>query len=420
MQTWNLALFVSEAVLYFVLMTALLHFRHRIGLGVFLTALGVMHFVETYLAAVFYIELPFGVVSPGSSVFFAGKLMLILMLYIKEDASTVRQPIYGLFLGNLVTVAMAQLLLLHQTVEPTAAQAADMTFLREMGLLMVWGTTLLYLDSLGIILLYERLGRLMPRLPIARFWLSGALVLTFDQVGFFALLNYLFDTPLDVFWGGWRAKMVSVVLYSVMFALYHWMLRGGGAMHSRRPIRDVFSDLTFRERYEDLLSRTGRDVLTGVFDRSRMEIEAPRLLRESLKADAPASLMIIDVDHFKSINDRFGHLRGDQLLKEIAGCLQSTIRSQDHLFRFGGEEFVVMCPRTSYADAMTLGDCLCAAIRNGVINPTGEAVTISLGIAAAPEDGGSFNGLLSSADERLYQAKSDGRNRIVGRPIAEV
>ncbi len=107
MQNLNLALFLAEAVLYFTLMTVLLHFRHRIGLGVFLTALGVMHFVETYLAAVFYVALPFGVVSPGSSIFFAGKLMMILMLYIKEDASTVRQPIYGLFLGNLVTVVVA-------------------------------------------------------------------------------------------------------------------------------------------------------------------------------------------------------------------------------------------------------------------------------------------------------------------------
>ncbi len=419
METWNLALFVSEAVLYFVLMTALLHFRHRIGLGVFLTALGVMHFVETYLAAVFYIALPFGVVSPGSSVFFAGKLMMILMLYIKEDASTVRQPIYGLFLGNLVTVAVAQLLLLHQTIEPTPAQAADMQFLRDMGLLMIWGTTLLYLDSLGIILLYERLGRPMSRLPVIRFWLCGAVVLTFDQAGFFLLLSYLFNAPMEVFWGGWKAKMVSVALYAAMFALYHRLLRGGGAAQARRPIRDIFSDLTFRERYEDLLARTGRDVLTGVFDRGRMEIEGPHMLRDSLKEGAPASLIILDVDYFKSINDRFGHLRGDDLLKTIAGCLQSEIRQQDHLFRFGGEEFVVMCPRTGYAEAMVIGERLCAIIRDTVRNPSGETVTVSLGIAAAPEDGNSFNGLLSTADERLYRAKGEGRNRIVGRPAAE-
>ncbi|MHA7970838.1 GGDEF domain-containing protein [Rhizobium sp. CAU 1783] len=416
MESWNLILFVCEAILYFALMTTLLHLRHRIGLGVFLTALGVMHFVETYLAAVFYVSLPFGVVSPGSSVFFAGKLMMILMLYIQEDASTVRQPIYGLFLGNLVTLAIAQLLVLHQTVEPAPGQAADMGFLSDMGLLMLWGTTLLYIDALGIILLYERLGRFMPRWTILRFTVSGVLVLSFDQLGFYALLNHLYDAPLSVFLGGWKAKMAAAALYSCLFAAYQMAFRGNGALHSRRPIKDVFSDLTFRERYEDLLARTGRDVLTGVYDRSRMEIEVPRLVREALRSGKPISLAIVDVDHFKSINDRFGHLSGDELLREIANALQGGIGDADHLFRYGGEEFVVLFADAGYDEAMERGRRLCALLGSVIRNPAGEAVTISLGVAAAPEDGGSFNALLAEADERLYKAKNAGRNRVVGRP----
>ena len=139
MEYLNLGLLVFEAIAYFSVMVTLLHFRHRIGLGVFLTALGVMHFMETYLAAVFYVQLPFGMVSPGSSVFFAGKLMVILMLYLEEDAATVRQPIYGLFFGNLLTVGIAWFLQFHATVEVTPGRGADISFLREMGWLMVWG-----------------------------------------------------------------------------------------------------------------------------------------------------------------------------------------------------------------------------------------------------------------------------------------
>ncbi len=414
--SWNLILFVCEAVLYFALMTALLHMRHRIGLGVFLTALGVMHFVETYLAAVFYVSLPFGVVSPGSSVFFAGKLMMILMLYIQEDASTVRQPIYGLFLGNLVTLVIAQLLMLHQTVEPAPGQVADMGFLSDMGLLMLWGTTLLYIDALGIILLYERLGKFLPRWTILRFTVSGVLVLSFDQLGFYALLAHLYDAPASVFWGGWKAKMAAAALYSGLFALYQLVFRGNGALHSRRPIGDVFSDLTFRERYEDLLARTGRDVLTGVYDRSRMEIEVPRLVRESLRANTPISLVIVDVDHFKSINDRFGHLSGDDLLREIATALQEGIGGDDHLFRYGGEEFVILLPLAGHEEALERSGQVCRHISDRIRNMAGEAVTVSLGVATAPEDGGSFNALLAEADERLYKAKNAGRNRVVGRP----
>ena len=83
----NSLLLLAEAVLYFSIMTMLFRWRGRIGLGVFMCALGVMHFLETYLASVFYVELPFGIVSPGSAVLFSGKLVMLLLLYIKEDAA---------------------------------------------------------------------------------------------------------------------------------------------------------------------------------------------------------------------------------------------------------------------------------------------------------------------------------------------
>src|SRR6478752_10839616 len=139
MEFLNLGLLVFEAIAYFSVMVTLLHFRHRIGLGVFLTALGVMHFMETYLAAVFYVELPFGIVSPGSSVFFTGKLMMILMLYLQEDAAVVRQPIYGLFIGNLLTVAIAWIIQWHAPLELTPGTLPSDEFLKEMGWLMLWG-----------------------------------------------------------------------------------------------------------------------------------------------------------------------------------------------------------------------------------------------------------------------------------------
>ena len=82
-------------------------------IGMILLVLGVMHFLETYLASVFYVALPFGMVSPGSAVLFSGKLVMLLLLYMKEDAATVRQPIYGLLLGNALMVGLVLLLRLH-------------------------------------------------------------------------------------------------------------------------------------------------------------------------------------------------------------------------------------------------------------------------------------------------------------------
>ncbi len=115
----NALLLLAQAAVYFIVMMSLLRARQVIGIGVFMCALGVMHFLETYLASVFYIELPFGIVSPGSTVLFSGKLLMILLLYIREDALIVRQPIYGLLIGNFLIVALVMILRNHDTISVT-------------------------------------------------------------------------------------------------------------------------------------------------------------------------------------------------------------------------------------------------------------------------------------------------------------
>ncbi|OYX75849.1 MAG: GGDEF domain-containing protein, partial [Bradyrhizobium sp. 35-63-5] len=108
LETNNALLLVGDAALYFTALAALFRVRKRIGLGAFFCALGVMHFLETYLASYFYVALPLGIVtSPGSTVLFTGKLMMLLLLYIREDAVVVRQPIYGLLFGNVLLFALA-------------------------------------------------------------------------------------------------------------------------------------------------------------------------------------------------------------------------------------------------------------------------------------------------------------------------
>jgi diguanylate cyclase (GGDEF)-like protein len=411
----NLMLFVIEAVSYFTLMVTLLHFRHRIGLGVFLTALGVMHFMETYLAAVFYVELPFGIVSPGSSIFFTGKLMMILMLYLQEDAAVVRQPIYGLFLGNLLTVGIAWIVQWHVPVALSAGTAPANDFLREMGWLMLWGTTVLYLDAIGIILLYERLGRYFRHRLVLRFLVCGLVMLTFDQIAFFGAVHYFFGVPLAAFWGGWKAKIFAVGIYTALFAIYELWIGRAVVTSGARPIADIFSDLTFRERYNDLLSSTGRDILTGLYDRTRMELEAPPLIRETLRQGQFATVIILDADHFKNVNDQFGHLQGDEVLRAIALRLGTILRASDRMYRFGGEEFVAICPATDHGEAMRLAERLRWTIESSVSTPDGKPVTISIGVAIVGEDGDDFTALLSTADARLYQAKKNGRNRVDGR-----
>lgn len=411
----NLMLFLGEALVYVAVMIGLLHLRARLGLGVFVAALGVMHFIETYLAAVFYVQLPFGVISPGSAVLFSGKLMMILLLYVKEDAATVRQPIYGLLAGNFLTVALSLLLRQHDTVAIVQNRVADIAFIDEMGWLMVWGTALLYFDAIIIILLYERLGRWFRRFVTVRFLISGAAVLTFDQIGFYTALHFINGAPIDVFWGGWMAKMLAAPFYALAIGFYLNASRHTFLAISDRPLGDVFNDLTFRERYEDLLSRSGHDTLTGALDRGRFESEGQQVMREAAAKDAPVSMLLIDVDRFKSVNDNLGHIEGDRVLKKLVETVRDQLRPVDRLFRYGGEEFVVLCPGLAYADAHARAEDIRLAVSKRVMTTNGQPVTISIGVSATLADGTGVCELLSEADVRLYAAKSAGRNRVVGR-----
>src|SRR3546814_19231121 len=114
--------------MYFGVMATLFGVRGRFGLGVFLCALGVMHFLETYLASVFYIELPFGIVSPGSTVLFSGNLAIILMMYIREDDAVVGQPIYWMHIGNFLIVGLMEILRNYVVVTAVPGRLPDFGF----------------------------------------------------------------------------------------------------------------------------------------------------------------------------------------------------------------------------------------------------------------------------------------------------
>ena len=413
----NALLMVVEACAYFSVLAVLFRARNRFGIGTFFCALGVMHFLETYLASILYVPLPLGIVaSPGSTVLFTGKLMLLLLVYIREDAVVVRQPIYGLLLGNVLLLALAALMRLHGA-GMLEGHAADFAFLDEMGALMVWGTLILFADCIMMILLYERLRRVFGRHLLPRIALTGALILTFDQGAFFCGLHYLTGAPLSVLFGGWAAKMAAVAIYAGLGAIYLRFVELPRRTDKRPPrLGDVFDLLTYRERYEDLMASSGRDALTGALDRGRLEREGRNRVAAAALSGRPLTLLILDIDHFKIFNDRFGHTAGDVVLLRIARIVMRTVGVEDAVFRFGGEEFVVIVPDMSRAAALTLGERIRRDVASHMDAEAGTPlVTVSIGLATCAEDASDYDGLFECADRRLYLAKSAGRNRVIGR-----
>jgi len=179
----------------------------------------------------------------------------------------------------------------------------------------------------------------------------------------------------------------------------------------------VLHDTTARTEHEQRLVKLATtDPLTGMMNR-RSFLEAAELeLRRSTRYGRPLSVLMIDVDHFKSVNDRFGHDVGDRVLIALAQACRRTVREVDLVARLGGEEFAILAPETALANAGLLGERLRAAISAlEVPTPTGILrITASIGVAsrsADPTD--SFAEILKRSDLALYEAKGTGRDRVV-------
>jgi diguanylate cyclase (GGDEF)-like protein len=411
----NLALLAGTALVYFAVLAGLFRLRHRLGIGAFFCALGVMHFIETYLASIFYVTLPAGIVtSPGSSVLFTGKLMLLLLVYIREDARVVRQPIYGLLIGNLLMVVLASLMRHHSLAQLGPGAAADFAFIDQMGALMVWGTAVLFVDCILIVILYEHSRSWLKDRVFLRLALAGSAVLTFDQVAFYCGLHLLTGAPVSVLVGGWVAKMGAVAIYSVLVGCYlRFAERPIGRQRKETRVADVFDMLTYRERYEDLLARTGRDALTGTYDRGRLETAGREAVAAAAQAARPVSMLLIDIDDFKTFNDRLGHTAGDEVIRTIAHEIMATVRASDTVFRFGGDEFVVICQDVTGEAAVALGERVRREIATNV-ESAGSRVTVSIGVATTSSHVVDYDTLFQLADRCLYQAKAAGRNCTIG------
>lgn len=156
------------------------------------------------------------------------------------------------------------------------------------------------------------------------------------------------------------------------------------------------------------------DALTQLGNRRRFDEVLEQTHALSLRHGRPYGVLMADLDHFKAINDRFGHAVGDKVLADVAAAFRGATRNEDELFRYGGEEIVVLTREQTSAGLAALCDRLCAAARLVTIDGTNLSVTVSIG--AALHDGLEqieALGLLQRADEALYVAKGDGRNRYV-------
>jgi diguanylate cyclase (GGDEF)-like protein len=161
-----------------------------------------------------------------------------------------------------------------------------------------------------------------------------------------------------------------------------------------------------------LLSET--DDLTGIFNMRGFVVIANRLFAQAQRYDRPASLLMVDSDKLKQVNDQHGHQAGNQLLRHVVKAVQGQLRFTDVAARYGGDEFVVMLPDTPASGALEVAERIRKAVGETpfAIEAGRVSSTVSIGVASYPEDGRTMDALLARADRALYLAKEGGRNRV--------
>lgn len=173
-------------------------------------------------------------------------------------------------------------------------------------------------------------------------------------------------------------------------------------------------DITERRMAEQKLERLAiTDPLTGLLNRRHFFEKSIELFTRALHQPYELSILMIDLDHFKKVNDRYGHAAGDETLQEVARRLHENVRPTDVVGRYGGEEFAIILPRTDRDETHRIANRLIAATADKPVSVENAtiSITISIGIAGLDETVSSLDELLQRADQALYQAKKDGRNR---------
>jgi diguanylate cyclase (GGDEF)-like protein len=169
--------------------------------------------------------------------------------------------------------------------------------------------------------------------------------------------------------------------------------------------------LDFKAYLDSCKEAAFTDYLTALPNRRRFELQLEREVARTLRYEHPFSLLLLDIDHFKEVNDTHGHEAGDEAIRRVAKTLQEGTRGIDLAARIGGEEFGVILSETRLEGAIDLAERLRVAIKEVRFASIGE-ITASFGVAECPSCGQTERELLASADAALYQAKREGRDRV--------
>jgi len=281
------------------------------------------------------------------------------------------------------------------------AQTADVVFDPNMARRVV-------IFSIAALLLTMRIALELP-------WLSGRRLPGLR----FLCLSYLGTAGLQVLRGSNALAIPGYTLLSMqhgdvigIYSVFYRILQSVLELYVVFAMNSAMLEDDLHVATSQIEHMAQTDALTGALNRRGMELLGAEALRRSFALNMPASALMLDLDHFKRVNDSLGHEAGDKLLQLFAALCAASLRKEDVFARYGGEEFVVIAPQAGLREAGLLAERMRLAVEEARFEVLGESsMTVSIGVAGARQ--GSLEALLRNADAALYEAKQGGRNRVV-------
>jgi diguanylate cyclase (GGDEF)-like protein len=249
----------------------------------------------------------------------------------------------------------------------------------------------------------------MRKVANTAYWIYAAGVIASIAVASFAIgqtngLSGAVSMPV-IGYLNWVHIALMIMMATLVYGLF-------GAMPLLR--RTYSNDMATSERTAQLELAAVTDPLTGLYNRRYFEDGLKEYMRQFVGTDAPLALLTLDLDHFKQVNDNFGHDAGDKVLVELAKGLKRLTRKHDIVARTGGEEFCIVAPFTQLDQIQPFAQRICRMVANLEID-VGDVMlqpTISIGVATTIEGYSTSKQLSKASDQQLYRAKSEGRNRV--------
>lgn len=395
-------------------------FRARAAIGMAPLAALVGGFQLLTLALSLRVEVaPGWTAAPAALAVLPATLLAALLVYVQEDTREARRLVQAIALANaglaLVWLVIGQHARIPGAQMPTGVGAN--LFSADVASVLI-RTLLLYPSLIALILLYELASRFVASLFV-RAAIAFAAVLAVDATAAVALAS----------WGGGAVGRlaqssaagvgVATIVFAAVFAAYLTRLEPSTAPTGTGDVSEVFHELTYRQLYEQARSRLTRDALTGVYNRGYLDESFTKAVARATRYQEHLSVLVVDTDNFKSINDTYGHLAGDGVLKLVATTLVEGARAADIVCRYGGDEFVVLLPNADRSSAQSFADRVRRRLRDRGRNHGAHMhlanLSVTVGVASLLEDAAvrAPDDLLRLADNRLYVGKRAGRDRVI-------